>query len=63
MLAQSLTPICIGLIFQSTTWRALPIYSSILMACAGVVFFFVKAPHAKDTGTNAKGLEALGQDD
>ena len=63
MLAQSLTPICIGLIFQSTTWRALPIYSSILMACAGAVFFFVKAPHAKDTGTNAKGLEALGQDD
>ena len=63
MLAQSLTPIFIGFIFINTTWRALPIYSSILMAIAGDVFFFVKAPHSKDTGKNAKGLEALGQDD
>lgn len=63
MLAQSLTPIFIGFIFIKTTWRALPIYSSILMACAGCVFFFVKAPHKNDTGSNAKGLEALGADD
>ncbi len=63
MLAQSLTPIFIGFIFINTTWRALPIYSSILMAIAGCVFFFVKAPHSKDTGKNVKGLEALGQDD
>ena len=33
------------------------------MALAGCVFFFVKAPHKKDTGSNAKGLEALGSDD
>ena len=63
MLAQSLTPIFIGFIFINTTWRALPIYSSILMAIAGAVFFFVKAPHKNDTGSNAKGLEALGSDD
>lgn len=63
MLAQSITPICIGLIFQKTSWRALPIYSTILMICAGAVFFFVKAPHCKDTGKNVKGLEALGADD
>lgn len=63
MLAQSITPICIGFIFQSTTWRALPIYSAILMGLAGLVFFFVKAPHNKDTGSNVKGLDALGADD
>ncbi len=63
MLAQSITPICIGFIFINTSWRALPIYSAILMALAGLVFFFVKAPRAKDTGVNAKGLEALGSDD
>ena len=63
MLAQSLTPIFIGFIFIKTSWRALPIYSSVLMALAGLVFFFVKAPHKKDTGENLKGLEALGSDD
>ncbi len=63
MMAQSVTPIAIGFIFRFTSWQAMPIYSAILMACAGVVFFFVKAPRAQDTGTNAKGLEALGSDD
>ncbi len=61
--AQSITPIVIGLIFQATSWIAMPIYSAALMAIAGAVFFFVKAPHNKDTGTNAKGLDALGADD
>lgn len=63
MLAQSITPIAIGLIFQATTWQALPIYSAVLMAAAGVVFFFVKAPHKNDKAKNVKGLAALGQDD
>ena len=63
MLAQSVTPIAIGFIFRVTSWIALPIYSAILMACAGVVFFFVKAPKANDKVANAKGLEALGSDD
>jgi len=63
MLAQSITPICIGLIFQATSWNALPIYSAILMGVAGVIFFFVKAPHKNDKAKNAKGLEALGSDD
>ena len=44
-------------------WQALPIYSAILMGAAGLVFFFVKAPKRNDTGKNAKGLEALGDDD
>lgn len=64
MLAQSITPIFIGLIFRAVgSWQALPIYSAVLMALAGCVFFFVKAPHKNDRGTNAKGIEALGADD
>ncbi len=63
MLAQSVTPIVIGFIFRATTWRALPIYSAILMLIAGCVFFFVKAPRVKDKAVNLKGLEALGADD
>jgi len=47
MLAQAITPICIGFIFYATGWNALPIYSAILMGAAGIVFFFVKAPHKK----------------
>ena len=62
--AQSVTPILGGLILKHATfWNALPIYSTILMVAAGIVFFFVKAPHNKDTGKNVKGLEALGADD
>ena len=63
MLAQSVTPIVIGFIFMATSWIALPIYSASLMACAGLVFFFVKAPKAQDKAKNASGLEALGNDD
>ena len=63
MLAQSVTPIVIGLIFQNTSWRAMPIYSASLMAVAGIIFFFVRAPHKNDRAKNAKGLEALGADD
>ena len=69
MLAQSVTPIFIGLIFKAVNdnatnaaWRALPIYSTVLIALAGLVFFFVKAPKANDTGENIKGLDALGAD-
>ena len=62
--AQSITPILGGLILKHATfWNALPIYSTVLMVAAGAVFFFVKAPHNKDTGKNVKGLEALGADD
>ncbi|MCR5693079.1 MAG: MFS transporter [Bacilli bacterium] len=62
--AQSITPILGGLILKHATfWNALPIYSTVLMAAAGIVFIFVRAPHSKDTGKNVKGLEALGADD
>ena len=63
MFAQSITPIVIGFIFLATSWQALPIYSASLMAAAGLVFFFVKAPKRNDKAENAKGLAALGDDD
>ena len=63
MLAQSVTPIVIGFIFTATSWRALPIYSAVLMGIAGIIFFFVKAPHKNDKVKNASGLDALGADD
>ena len=64
MLAQSITPIAIGLIFKASGyWQALPIYSASLMGVAGIVFFFVKAPHKHDKVKNKKGLEALGDND
>ena len=64
MLAQSVTPILIGLIFMAVgSWNALPIYSCALMFMAGLIFVFVKAPHKNDKAKNAKGLEALGADD
>ena len=64
MLAQSLTPILIGFILNITkAWVALPIYSTVLMAIAGLVFFFVKAPHRMDKAANPKGLDALGAND
>jgi maltose/moltooligosaccharide transporter len=63
MLAQSITPIVIGIIFKQTqAWRALPIYSCVLMALSLTVFLFVKAPKVTK-GANKKGLEALGADD
>lgn len=62
MLAQSVTPILIGLIFKGTgEWRALPIYAFCFMALAFVIFLFVKAPK-KVVGENKKGLEAFDAD-
>ena len=64
MLAQSVTPIAIGLIFNASGyWQALPIYSASLMGVAGLVFFFVKAPKRNDKTPNPKGLEALGEEE
>jgi hypothetical protein len=63
MLAQSITPILIGLIFlKAQEWVALPIYAASLMFVSLCVFLFVKSvkvPKLK----NKKGLENLGGDD
>ena len=62
MIAQSVTPILIGLIFKGTKqWRALPIYAFCFMSLAFAIFLFVKAPK-RQTGENKKGLEALDVD-
>lgn len=62
MLAQTLTPVIIGLIMKSTLqWKALPIYSACLMAAATLLFAFVKAPKGKGCESK-KGLEALEAD-
>lgn len=62
MLAQSVTPILIGLIFKGTKrWQALPIYASIFIFIALIIFCFVKAPKRK-VGENKKGLEAFDAD-
>jgi len=62
MLAQSVTPILIGLIMKMTKqWWVLPIYSAALMGTATLIFLFVKNAKAVKV-TNKKGLEGLDQD-
>lgn len=76
MSAQSITPIAIGAILSLSAqslassgdtasmmnlWRALPIYSAVLMCASFAVFFFVKAPKSSDKTPSKKGLEALGE--
>jgi MFS family permease len=64
MSAQTITPILLGFIFTKTLkWEALPIYSTILLTLAFIVFtFLVKNIQAKKV-ENIKGIEALGGDD
>ncbi len=64
MAAQTVTPVLLGFIFmKSGAWRALPIYSTILLALSAVVFIlFVKNIKAKKV-ENAKGLEAFADED
>ena len=64
MSAQTITPVLLGFLFmQFGAWRALPIYASVLTALSFMVFtIFVKNIKANKV-QNAKGLEALGDDD
>ncbi len=64
MSAQTLTPILLGFIFNvSKAWRALPVYSAVLLALSCAVFtLLVKNIRAKKSG-NVKGLEAIGGDE
>ncbi len=63
MSAQTITPVLLGLIFTKTgAWKALPIYSTILVLCSLAVFAsFVKNIKANKVA-NAKGLEAIDGD-
>ncbi len=62
MLAQTLTPVCAGLlILQAKQWDILFVYSTIVMAVALIVFVFVDNVKTKNIKIK-KGLEALDQD-
>ncbi|MCR5686135.1 MAG: MFS transporter [Lachnospiraceae bacterium] len=64
MSAQTVTPILLGfLFFKSGMWKALPIYCAILLLLSCTVFtLLVKNIKARKVA-NAKGLEALGEED
>ena len=64
MSAQTVTPILLGLVFyKSRIWSVLPVYSAIMIMISCVIFtLFVKNIKAVKVA-NAKGLEALGDDD
>ena len=64
MAAQTATPILLGLLLRVETfdWDILPIYATICIVVASIVFFFIK--NVKSTKTDfKKGLEALGDND
>lgn len=64
MSAQTITPVLIGLIFTTTgKWVALPIYATILLAGACVVFTLLVKNIKASKVENIKGLEAIGGDD
>ena len=64
MSAQTVTPILLGFVFfKSGIWRALPIYCAILLLLSCAVFtMLVKNIKARKL-PNAKGLEAIGEED
>ena len=62
MLAQTLTPVCAGLlVYFAKKWDILFVYSTIVMAVALIVFIFVNNVKAKNVKIK-KGFEALDQD-
>lgn len=64
MSAQTITPIFLGFVFDATgVWRALPIYSSILILLSFIVFSTLVKNIKAHKMENVKGLEALGGDD
>lgn len=63
MLAQSLTPICLGalMLIPNFQYAVMMPYSVILFVAAGIVFLFVKNIKVNKVETK-KGLEAFDQD-
>lgn len=60
MSAQTVTPILLGYIFNATlAWRALPVYSTILIALSGAVFALLVKNIRSDKVKNVKGIEAI----
>jgi len=63
MSAQTVTPILLGLIFTRTAmWRALPVYSSVLIVLSFTVFSLLVKNIKAVKLANVKGIEALDSD-
>lgn len=63
MSAQTVTPILLGLVFNVTgAWRALPVYSSILLVLSCVVFTMLVKNIKACKVSNVKGIEAIDGD-
>ncbi|MBO4414570.1 MAG: MFS transporter [Lachnospiraceae bacterium] len=64
MSAQTVTPILLGMVFyKSRIWNVLPVYSAVMITLSCAIFtLFVKNIKAVKVA-NAKGLEAIGDDD
>ena len=64
MSAQTVTPVLLGLVFNVTgAWRALPIYSTILLMLSCAVFTSLVKNIKANKVANITGIEALGADD
>ena len=64
MTAQTITPILLGLLFTvSGVWGILPIYALVLVTLSFIVFTILVKNIKANKVQNAKGLEALGNDD
>ena len=64
MSAQTVTPVLLGLVFNVTgKWRALPVYSMLLLALSFAVFTALVKNIKANKVSNVKGIEALGADD
>ena len=64
MSAQTVTPVLLGLVFNVTgKWRALPVYSMLLLALSFAVFTALVKNIKANIVSNVKGIEALGADD
>ena len=63
MSAQTVTPVLLGLVFNMTgAWRALPVYSTVLMILSCAVFTLLVKNIRAAKVANVKGLEAIDGD-
>ena len=64
MSAQTVTPVLLGLFLNRTlAWKTLPVYTCLLTLCSFVVFTLLVKNIKAHKVDNAKGLEALGDND
>ena len=64
MAAQTVTPVLFGLILYKTkAWKTLPAYALVLVTLSALVFALCVKNIKASKIANAKGLEAIGDDD